>query len=262
MADYRALLSTLDHLYGAALEPSAWPTFLKAAAALFRADNAFVCQEENRRYLFDYISSGNRNRDLAPVSRYEALMTTDPRRRAFDTLAGRPITCRMVVSTHDLHASRAYAEYLKFLDIEYTMVVSVPVRPGFTHDLGLTRGAAGDPFDAADCDLLNELVPHLTRAFAIRRAMQGSGALPRDGTATPSPPTAKGEFERIRQRYALPPSQARLALAISSGRTVREAAAELGITEASARQYMKRIFDATGVRRQADLVRVVGQALG
>ena len=42
---------------------------------------------------------------------------------------------------------------------------------------------------------------------------------------------------------------------------MKEAAALLGIAENSARQCLKIIFSKTGIRRQADLVRVLGNAL-
>ena len=57
--------------------------------------------------------------------------------------------------------------------------------------------------------------------------------------------------------FGLAPSEAMLAILLSEGATLREAAKELGITENSARTYSKRIFTKTGVRRQADLIRLI-----
>lgn len=57
--------------------------------------------------------------------------------------------------------------------------------------------------------------------------------------------------------FGLAPSEAMLAILLSDGATLREAAKQLGITENSARTYSKRIFMKTGVGRQADLVRIV-----
>ncbi|MBV1688913.1 helix-turn-helix transcriptional regulator [Novosphingobium sp. G106] len=57
--------------------------------------------------------------------------------------------------------------------------------------------------------------------------------------------------------FGLAPSEAALAILLSEGTTLREAAEQLGITENSARTYSKRIFVKTGVRRQADLVRLI-----
>ena len=255
-ADYRSLLSTIDKLYAAALEPSEWHRFLALVAALFEADNAFVCQAENRRRPFDYIGLNQRNRDAVPLERYE--MDKDPRMRAFNASCGRPVHCRMGVSDHELHASRVHQTYLTPLNIEYTMVVALPTRPGYTHDLGLMRGRSGKPFESNDCDLLNELVPHLARSFAVRRAIAEARSPAPAIAAAAAPPDA----ESLRQRFALSPTQVRLALMIAHGRTVKEASALLGTTEGTTRQYLRRIFDKTGVRRQSALVRIIGQMTG
>jgi DNA-binding CsgD family transcriptional regulator len=50
-------------------------------------------------------------------------------------------------------------------------------------------------------------------------------------------------------------------LSLFDGLTVREAAERLGLTEGSARQYLKKIFAKTGAQRQLDLIRRVGDAL-
>ena len=52
-----------------------------------------------------------------------------------------------------------------------------------------------------------------------------------------------------------------LAMLLMTGRTIKEAAAVLGITEGSARQYLSRIFRKTATNRQVDLIRVIGDAL-
>ena len=75
-----------------------------------------------------------------------------------------------------LRGSRTYRTYLRPLDIEYTMVAFLPVRDGFSHDLGFTRTRARTGFKNDECDLLNELVPHLQRAFQISRALHERAA--------------------------------------------------------------------------------------
>ncbi len=53
------------------------------------------------------------------------------------------------------------------------------------------------------------------------------------------------------------PAEARLAVALSRGLTVAEAARELGITESTARTHLHRLFANTRTKRQPDLVRLV-----
>jgi DNA-binding CsgD family transcriptional regulator/PAS domain-containing protein len=64
-----------------------------------------------------------------------------------------------------------------------------------------------------------------------------------------------GNEQHLRELYALTPVEARLATHLSCGRSVEEAAAEMGVTVNTARAYLKRIYSKLGVRRQSELVR-------
>ena len=57
--------------------------------------------------------------------------------------------------------------------------------------------------------------------------------------------------------FGLTPSEARLALRLVTGETVRSAAAELHISYETARTKLKRIFSKTGTCRQGELVVVI-----
>lgn len=57
--------------------------------------------------------------------------------------------------------------------------------------------------------------------------------------------------------FGLTLQEARLAMHISRGVTIREAAALLGLTHETTRLYSKRIYAKTGTRGQADLVRLI-----
>lgn len=63
--------------------------------------------------------------------------------------------------------------------------------------------------------------------------------------------------EQLAQLFGLTFSEARLALALSRGMTIAEAAAEFGITVETARNYSKKIYSKTGARGQPDLIRFV-----
>ena len=67
--------------------------------------------------------------------------------------------------------------------------------------------------------------------------------------------------EQLGQLFDLTPRQASLALALSRGMSIAEAAAELGLSVESARTYSKRIYAKTGARGQADLVRFVHRSV-
>jgi len=63
--------------------------------------------------------------------------------------------------------------------------------------------------------------------------------------------------DHLANLFGLTIQEARLALHISHGVTIREAATLLGLTHETARLYSKRIYAKTGTRGQADLVRLI-----
>jgi DNA-binding CsgD family transcriptional regulator len=63
--------------------------------------------------------------------------------------------------------------------------------------------------------------------------------------------------QHLRELYALTAGEARLASGLLQGKSVDEAAAAMGITVNTARAYLKRIYNKTGVRRQPELVRLL-----
>ena len=63
--------------------------------------------------------------------------------------------------------------------------------------------------------------------------------------------------EQLRELFGLSRTEAGLALALSRGRRIAEAAEDLGITIETARNYSKLLYAKTGARGQADLVRLI-----
>src|SRR5262245_37838493 len=68
-------------------------------------------------------------------------------------------------------------------------------------------------------------------------------------------------IELLRCHFGLTPAEARLALQLVAGETLRAAAVKLGITYETARTELKNIFNKTGTCRQAELVIVIVTAL-
>jgi DNA-binding CsgD family transcriptional regulator len=66
---------------------------------------------------------------------------------------------------------------------------------------------------------------------------------------------------QLGELFDLIPCEARLALALSRGMSIAEAAGELKLTVESARTYSKRIYAKTGARGQADLVRFIHRSV-
>jgi FixJ family two-component response regulator len=63
--------------------------------------------------------------------------------------------------------------------------------------------------------------------------------------------------ETVARLFDLTDAEARLAVALSKGERLEDAAETLGITVSSARTYLKRVFSKTDVDRQAELVRLI-----
>ena len=68
---------------------------------------------------------------------------------------------------------------------------------------------------------------------------------------------AEERLETAAVVYGLSPAQIRLAELIVAGHSLRDAAARLGVSLATTRTQLERIFDKTGVRSQPALVRAL-----
>jgi DNA-binding CsgD family transcriptional regulator len=73
--------------------------------------------------------------------------------------------------------------------------------------------------------------------------------------------SAADRCDQIAELFELLPSEARLALALSRGMTIAEAAVELGLTIETARNYSKKIYAKMGARGQPDLVRFIHRSV-
>ncbi|HEX7913827.1 MAG TPA: helix-turn-helix transcriptional regulator [Paraburkholderia sp.] len=68
---------------------------------------------------------------------------------------------------------------------------------------------------------------------------------------------SQGSQEIVRKLFDLTPAETSLALLLTNGLTLEEAADELGISKNTARAHLRAIFSKTGVTRQATLVRIL-----
>lgn len=97
--------------------------------------------------------------------------------------------------------------------------------------------------DAGSADRLQEIGPARTLLFV------------RDPDNT-----RHSDFDLIAGTLGLTRREARLAALLACGRSIAEAADEIGITVGNARTHLKRVFNKTDTHRQAELVRVLHQA--
>jgi DNA-binding CsgD family transcriptional regulator len=107
---------------------------------------------------------------------------------------------------------------------------------------------------------LQVLVTPLRRASEIAAMPCATGRQP-SATVLVSDPEAemRSRIEALRSRFGLTRAEATFALEIVKGDGRKATADRLGITVGTARSHLSKIFDKTGVSRQAELVRLLLQ---
>ena len=70
-------------------------------------------------------------------------------------------------------------------------------------------------------------------------------------------PSRESSQALVAQLFGLTPQEARLALLLADGCTLATAAQQIGVAEAAARNYSKRIYAKMGIKSQSDIVRLV-----
>lgn len=119
------------------------------------------------------------------------------------------------------------------------LVRSIPIRRGADHAAAVIhmlplRRAAHDIFSQAD-------------VLVIVTEIRPDGNLPRLGL--------------LSALFDLSPAEARLAVALSAGKSLKTTATEMGIEFNSARTYLARIFSKTGTTQQSQLVALLKSAV-
>ena len=177
------VLSLLGLLYDACTDKNKWTPFLEGLAEIFGSFAARIIYiDKNKNITFSAITGLPKSK----LAIYSALTPRDP--RAIQHLnepwhpglnkdtdpalveewkKGKVYTSQMVLSETDLHASEIYQHYLYDLDIEYSLGCSYTDENNSTIGLGVMRGRKDQPFTQSDCDLLQQLIPHLKRAVTI-----------------------------------------------------------------------------------------------
>jgi len=111
------------------------------------------------------------------------------------------------------------------------------------------RGSAVEPLHLGDTDGLDLLIVPLAR-----RADMGARSVRMMVYLSARAPADRDVSAPLAALFGLSGTQARLAMLLSHGRTLAEAASEIGITEQTARTYSKEIYLRTGTTRQGELI--------
>ena len=128
-----------------------------------------------------------------------------------------------------------------------------------THDLaGITGRAIAIRRTRQAPPLTVTIAPLRTDALWFARELPAAILFVDDPEREPAAPAA----DRLRAHYGLTPTEARMAVEIVRGQGLQAAADALRITAHTARTHLQRVFDKTGVRRQTELIRLLGRIVG
>ncbi len=160
--------------------------------------------------------------------------------------------------TEDL-VSRANISW-RAVSADGRVIASAPADASWT----LTDHAKSEQSEIARLTEQTSIAPAVCRtrrygdALALPIAPHGLAASAPSGVtlAVRVPRTSARAAHAIEQLWSLTPSEARLVSALAAGNSLTAAAANLGITIETARNYSKRIYAKTGTSGQADLVRL------
>jgi DNA-binding CsgD family transcriptional regulator len=119
-------------------------------------------------------------------------------------------------------------------------------------EVGLQRGPGRLPLDA----LVTPIQPETATATILMPLPQRAVAIV---LVSDSETKMRARVKSLRERFGFTPAEAAFALEIIKGDGRQATADRLGITVGTARSHLSKIFDKTGVRHQAELVRLLLQ---
>ena len=168
----RVIFKAIDQLYEAACNPARWPVFLESARTRFNAQGAQIGHHDLVNYSLSFSRVAGYEWSADHYRKYDALMPQDPRIAFFVSNPHKAVHCRMGIEEHVLHASEVYQEVLRPGGVEYSLGVNLS-RDNQALSYFLALRSPGQPcFDKSDCELLDELVPHLARALLLQREVR------------------------------------------------------------------------------------------
>lgn len=99
-------------------------------------------------------------------------------------------------------------------------------------------------------------LPSAVVADLPERAVSGAGVV---AVLFPAVETTDRLWASMRESFGLTPAETRLAARLKDGLTLKEAAAELGVSFNTVRNQLRAVFDKMGLNRQSELVRALTQ---
>jgi DNA-binding CsgD family transcriptional regulator len=171
--------------------------------------------------------------------------------RFLETGDGRPLRISDVVDRQAFHRLDLYREVYAPIGLEHQLAFTLPAPAG--HVLGVVLSRRFEDFTVDDCALLREARPHLIQAY--RNALEHTEVLRRLGAAPALPPPdlrAHGLTER----------EAEVVRRVASGRSNRDIASELALSERTVQKHLERSYRKLGVTSRSEAARLAWRSDG
>jgi len=251
--------------YEAALDDSAWRVFAAEAAA------AFGCQLGMIEYQ-DAANSGNSFIATGGLSGFEEVFSSFRTRRDDDNyllaIRDRPAgTVQLgseVVGLDAMRQSDTYSRLAMPWKLEHFLFGAITTGSGVDAFFSLGRTGREAPFVEGDKAIISAMVlSHLQRSLKHRRVMASARSTNRLLPSAIKHGVERGNLQSLpavlRSVYGLSGAEFGLCRALIEGKTLLEAADALYISRNTAKTHLARVFDKTGVRSQAGLLRLLAQ---
>jgi DNA-binding CsgD family transcriptional regulator len=235
--DMERVLAVSGDFYGAAIGEVAWTVALRRLEALVGAHAGAILLRPRLQI-------------AAPV----VFASTMPPPRAATHLGLEPFTSDELMPASELRRTAFWADFMREHDLGRHVGLALPIDAGWMGAVGLQRGTCSEPWNDDELALVRAVAPHLRRALRIQTTLlphvEGSARTrsPDSGGARSAEPGAHGP---------LSPSLSRVAALVVAGLPDRRIADLTGLSHASVRTYVRRIFERLGVRSRGELVSLV-----
>jgi DNA-binding CsgD family transcriptional regulator len=150
-----------------------------------------------------------------------------------------------------------YQDFVRHLDIFRVVAGMTTRRDGTPVRIAVCRSKNDRPFSTNDAKILEALLPHFQRAFAIHerlgRAPRLSDRLTPDTGREAAAARDESTTRRLR-RVRLTEAESAVARRLAAGQSVAEICDALRIRQTTLRTHLRHLFQKTQTRRQAELV--------
>lgn len=158
----------VTRIYDAAIDFERWDGALALIARTFDSERARVIVSNLELTSLPLMHTSEPKGDVTVTAKYGELTQADPRQ---SPICFEALHCRQIVSDEALRAGGIYKQALRSAEVGHAVCFSVPLADDVMCFLELTRSPHQAPYSEADCEDFGRLVPHVSRALTLHRAL-------------------------------------------------------------------------------------------